>query len=64
MTLGANLDYYLYNYDAVGITGYGVGNVDAPSAINNSLQGFRQPAVRNLEIRMLSLELVWLQAIL
>ena len=47
VTLGANLDYYLYNYDAVGITGYGVGNVDAPSAINNSLQGFRQPAVRN-----------------
>lgn len=47
VTLGANYDYYLYNYDAVGITGYGVGNVDAPSAINNSLHGMRQPSVRN-----------------
>lgn len=47
ITLGANFDYYLYNYDAVDITGYGVGNVDAPSAINNSLHGLRQPSVRN-----------------
>ena len=47
VTLGANFDYYLYDYDAVGITGYGVGNVDAPSAINNSLHGLRQPSVRN-----------------
>lgn len=47
ITVGANVDYYLYNYDAVGITGYGVGTVDAPSAINNALQGFRQPEVRN-----------------
>lgn len=47
LTLGANMDYYLYNYDAVGITGYGVGNVDSPSAINRSLRGYRQPEVRN-----------------
>lgn len=47
VTLGANMDYYGTNSDAVGIVGYGVGNIDAPSAINNSLQGFRQPTVKN-----------------
>lgn len=47
LTLSANMDYYFYDYDAVGITGYGVGNIDAPSAINHSLHGMRQPEVRN-----------------
>lgn len=47
LTFGANMDYYQFNYDAVGITGYGVGNVDSPSAINRSLHGYRQPEVRN-----------------
>ncbi len=47
LTLGANIDFYRFQYDAVGITGYGVGNVDAPSAINRSLHGYRQPEVRN-----------------
>lgn len=47
LTLGANVDYYFYDSEGVGITGYGVGNVDAPSAINHSLQGLRQPEVRN-----------------
>ena len=47
LTLGANADFYKYQFDGVGITGYGVGNVDSPSAINRSLHGNRQPEVRN-----------------
>ena len=47
LTLGANIDYYFYDNEGVGITGYGVGNIDSPSAINHSLQGLRQPEIRN-----------------
>lgn len=47
LTLSANTDYYYYDSDGVGIVGYGVGNVDAPSAINHSLHGSRQPQVSN-----------------
>ena len=47
VTLGANYDYICIIMMPWVVTGYGVGNVDAPSAINNSLHGMRQPSVRN-----------------
>lgn len=45
LTLGANMDYYLYKSDGVRMIGYGVGEINSASAINQSLTGNRQPKV-------------------
>lgn len=49
LTLGANTDYYQTKIDNVNITGYGVGNINSAGAINQSLQGNRQPKVGSLK---------------
>ncbi len=45
VTIGANFDYYMTDIDRVDITGYGVGTLMSPAAINHSLTGYRRPAV-------------------
>lgn len=45
LTVGANIDYYYYNYDEVSILGYGVGNINSAAAINQSLIGNRQARI-------------------
>lgn len=45
ITIGANMDYYLTSTDNQLMTGYGVGTINSPAAINQSLQGTRQPYV-------------------
>lgn len=45
LTLGANMDYYLYKFDGVFMKGFGVGEINSASAINQSLTGNRQPKV-------------------
>ena len=49
LTLGANMDYYMTNIDNVGITGYGVGNVNSSAAINQSISGNRKPRVSSFK---------------
>lgn len=49
ITIGANMDYYQTILDNVGITGYGVGNINSSSAINQSLSGNRKPSVSGLK---------------
>lgn len=49
LTLGANTDYYQTQLDQVGMTGYGVGTINSAAAINQSLQGNRQPKVSGLK---------------
>lgn len=45
LTIGANMDYYLTSVDNQSMTGYGVGTINSAAAINQSLQGNRQPHV-------------------
>lgn len=45
LTVGANIDYYYYNYDEVSILGYGVGNINSAAAINQSITGNRQARI-------------------
>jgi TonB dependent receptor. len=45
ITIGTNSDCYYTDIDNVSMTGYGVGIVNSASAINQSLQGNRQPYV-------------------
>lgn len=47
-TIGANTDYYMTSSDNVLMRGYGVGTVNSAAAINQSLQGNRQPYVSGL----------------
>ncbi len=47
-TIGANTDYYLTTSDNVLMRGYGVGTINSAAAINQSLQGNRQPYVSGL----------------
>ena len=47
VTLGANTDYYLTNVDNLSVTGYGVGLVNSPSAINQSIEGNRKVRTSN-----------------
>lgn len=49
LTLGANSDYYQTRLDQVGMTGYGVGTLNSAAAINQSLQGNRQPRVSGMK---------------
>ena len=45
ITIGANMDYYLNNTDNELIRGYGVGELNSASAINQSIEGNRKPYV-------------------
>ncbi|MBQ7156748.1 MAG: SusC/RagA family TonB-linked outer membrane protein [Bacteroidaceae bacterium] len=45
LTVGANMDYYRTNTDNQLMRGYGVGTINSPAAINQSLSGLRQPFV-------------------
>ena len=47
ITLGANTDYYFDNIDNMSITGYGVGTLKTPSAINQSIEGTRKVSTSN-----------------
>lgn len=47
-TIGANTDYYMTTSDNVLMRGYGVGTINSAAAINQSLQGNRQPYVSGL----------------
>ena len=47
VTLGANTDYYWDNMDNMSITGYGVGKLKTPAAINQSIEGNRKVATSN-----------------
>lgn len=47
-TIGANTDYYMTSSDNVLMRGYGVGTINSAAAINQSLQGNRQPYVSGL----------------
>lgn len=47
ITLGANTDYYFDNIDNMSITGYGVGTLKTPSAINQSIEGSRKVSTSN-----------------
>lgn len=49
LTLGANFDYYMTNVDNVGITGFGVGNINSAGAINHSLEGNRKPQISSMK---------------
>lgn len=49
LTLGANSDYYQTQLDHVSMTGYGVGTINSAAAINQSLQGNRQPKVGGMK---------------
>lgn len=45
LTVGGNYDYYMSLMDNVSITGYGIGKLKNPSAINQSIEGNRKPRV-------------------
>lgn len=45
LTVGANMDYYRTNTSNQLMRGYGVGTINSPAAINQSLSGTRQPYV-------------------
>ncbi len=45
LTIGANMDYYRTHTDNQLMRGYGVGTINSPAAINQSLSGNRQPYV-------------------
>jgi TonB-linked SusC/RagA family outer membrane protein len=45
VTIGANMDYYRTDTDNQLMRGYGVGTINSPAAINQSLSGVRQPYV-------------------
>lgn len=47
ITLGANTDYYWDDMDNMSITGYGVGKLKTPSAINQSIEGNRKVRTSN-----------------
>lgn len=47
VTLGANTDYYWDDIDNMSITGYGVGKLKSPSAINQSIEGNRKVRTSN-----------------
>lgn len=47
VTLGANTDYYLSDMDNMSVTGYGVGMLNSPSAINQSIEGNRKVRTSN-----------------
>ena len=47
VTLGANTDYYWDDMDNMSITGYGVGKLKTPSAINQSIEGSRKVRTSN-----------------
>lgn len=47
VTLGANTDYYWDNMDNMSITGYGVGKLKTPAAINQSIEGNRKVSTSN-----------------
>lgn len=47
VTLGANTDYYWDDMDNMSITGYGVGKLKTPSAINQSIEGNRKVSTSN-----------------
>ncbi len=49
LTLGANTDYYTDNVDNMSITGYGVGLLNTPSAINQSIEGNRKVSTSNFK---------------
>ena len=51
VTLGANTDYYWDHMDNMGITGYGVGMLKSPSAINQSIEGTRKVRTTNFSER-------------
>lgn len=44
LTLSANMDYYRYQYDMVSVKGYGVGIINSPAAVNQSIEGYRKPS--------------------
>ncbi|MGM9763279.1 MAG: SusC/RagA family TonB-linked outer membrane protein [Candidatus Cryptobacteroides sp.] len=47
ITLGANTDYYWDNTDNMSVTGYGVGLINSPTAINQSIEGSRKVSTSN-----------------
>ena len=47
VTLGGNTDYYWDHMDNMSITGYGVGMLKTPAAINQSLEGSRKVRTSN-----------------
>lgn len=49
ITLGANTDYYMDDVDNMSITGYGVGQLNTASAINQSIEGSRKVSTSNLK---------------
>ncbi len=49
ITLGANTDYYTDNVDNMSITGYGLGLLNTPSAINQSIEGNRKVSTSNFK---------------
>ncbi len=49
VTLGANTDYYTDNVDNMSITGYGVGLLNTPTAINQSIEGSRKVRTSNFK---------------
>ncbi len=51
ITLGANTDYYTDNVDNMSITGYGVGLLNTPAAINQSIEGNRKVSTSNFKER-------------
>lgn len=52
VTLGANMDYYRTDLDNQLMRGYGVGTINSPAAINQSLSGTRQPYVNATRDKM------------
>jgi len=54
-TVGANMDYYRTNTDNQLMRGYGVGTINSPTAINQSLSGTRQPYVNAARDKMAQL---------
>ncbi len=49
ITLGANTDYYMDNVDNMSVTGYGVGLLNSPAAINQSIEGSRKVSTSNFK---------------
>lgn len=52
LTVGANMDYYRTDTDNQLMRGYGVGTINSPAAINQSLSGTRQPYVNAARDKM------------
>ncbi|MBQ9229847.1 MAG: SusC/RagA family TonB-linked outer membrane protein [Prevotella sp.] len=52
LTVGANMDYYRTNTSNQLMRGYGVGTINSPAAINQSLSGTRQPYVNATRDKM------------